>query len=51
MCLIRKCEAEFVMFLEISIGSAFKVETQLIIVKEFDCTIESDFKQLISQNN
>ena len=44
----RKSEADFARFLEISIGSAFEVETQLIIAKELNYINESDFEHLIS---
>jgi four helix bundle protein len=47
----RKSETDFARFLEIAIGSAFEVETQLIIAKELNYNNESDFESLISNIN
>jgi len=45
----RKSETDFARFLEIAIGSAFEVETQLIIAKELTYIGEGDFESLISR--
>lgn len=47
----RKSETDFARFLEIAIGSAFEVETQLIIAKELNYIDESNFESLISKIN
>lgn len=47
----RKSETEFARFLEIAIGSAFEVETQLIIAKELNYIDESNFESLILMIN
>lgn len=47
----RKSETDFARFLEIAIGSAFEVETQLIIAKELNYLDESNFESLISKIN
>jgi len=47
----RKSETDFARFLEIAIGSAFEVETQLIIAEELNYINESDFESLILNIN
>lgn len=47
----RKSETEFARFLEIAIGSAFEVETQLIIAKELNYIDKSNFESLIIMIN
>ena len=44
----RNSEKEFKRFLEIALGSAFELETQLIIIKEFNGINEED---VINLNN
>jgi four helix bundle protein len=44
----RKSEKEFSRFLEIALGSAFEVETQLIIAKELDYISTDDFYSILS---
>ena len=44
----RRSEVDFARFLEISIGSAFEVETQLIIAKELGYISEPDYESILS---
>ncbi len=43
----RRSEADFARFLEISMGSAFEVETQLIIAKQLNYLSEKRLKDLL----
>ena len=43
----RSSEKEFTRFLEIGLGSAFEVETQLIIAQEIGYISEHDFSQIM----
>ena len=45
----RKSEVEFVHFLEIALGSAFELETQLTIANRVGYLNEIDFTQLLSR--
>ena len=45
----RKSQTDFARFLEIAIGSAFEVETQLIIAKELNYLKEQKFDEMIKQ--
>lgn len=45
----RKSETDFARFLEIAMGSAFEVETQLIIAKELNYLPEQKLDKLIKQ--
>jgi four helix bundle protein len=45
----RKSEADFARFLEIAMGSAFEVETQLTIAKELNYLSEQKFDELIKK--
>lgn len=38
----RRSDVEFARYLEIALGSAFELETQLILVKELNLTAEND---------
>lgn len=44
----RSSNKEFIRFLEIAIGSAFELETHLIIIKEIDL-FKADFDELFSR--
>ena len=44
----RKSEVDFARFLEISIGSAFEVETQLIIANELNYISKSNYESILS---
>jgi len=44
----RRSEVDFARFLEISIGSAFEVETQLIIAKELGYISEPKYESILS---
>ena len=45
----RSSETDFCRFLEIAVGSAFEVETQLIIAHRLDYIEEETFNKLIDQ--
>ncbi len=45
----RKSQTDFARFLEIAIGSAFEVETQLIIAKELNYLKKQKFDEIIKQ--
>ena len=45
----RKSEIEFIHFLEIALGSAFELETQLIIANRVGYITESDNAQLLDR--
>jgi four helix bundle protein len=47
----RKSEADFARFLEISLGSAFELETQLIIAKELSYINKEDFDLVLLDIN
>ena len=44
----RRSEVDFARFLEMSIGSAFEVETQLIIAKELGYISKSNYESILS---
>ena len=44
----RSSEKEFVRFVEIALGSAFEVETQLFIALQLELLSETVFKELLS---
>ncbi|HXI00476.1 MAG TPA: four helix bundle protein [Sphingobacteriaceae bacterium] len=45
----RKSNKEFYQYLNISLGSSFELETQLILAKDFNYINEANFKLLQSQ--
>ncbi len=45
----RKSEVEFAHFLEIAIGSAFEVETQLLIAKQLNYIDDQEYSTLITR--
>ncbi|MBN2615679.1 MAG: four helix bundle protein [Bacteroidales bacterium] len=45
----RKSQVDFARFLEISIGSSFEIETQLIIAKGLNYIKEEKFNEMINQ--
>lgn len=47
----RKSEADFARFLEISLGSAFEVETQLTIAKEIGYLDDINYVKILSEIN
>ncbi len=47
----RGSEKELVRFLEIALGSAAELETQLIIAKELNFVVAEDFETIISEVN
>ena len=44
----RRSEVDFARFIEMSIGSAFEVETQLIIAKELGYISKSNYESILS---
>lgn len=47
----RNSDKEFVQFLSISLGSAYELDTQLILANEFGFVKEQDFQQLAQKLN
>lgn len=47
----RNSDKEFKRFLEIALGSAFELETQLIIIKEINNKYEDDINKLLQDIN
>jgi four helix bundle protein len=47
----RKSNKHFVTFLEIALGSAFELETQLIISNKVGYLTHSDYEQLLMENH
>ena len=45
----RSSEKDFCRFLEIALGSAFEVETQVIIGKELNFLPDADYKAILSE--
>jgi len=43
----RKSEKDFAHFLSMSLGSAFEVETQLIIAEQCNLAIDADYEELL----
>ncbi|MCF6171885.1 MAG: four helix bundle protein [Bacteroidales bacterium] len=47
----RRSEVDFARFIEIALGSAFEVETQLLLMKELNYITESNYKSQLEDLN